>query len=89
MLYLMVMYSMTESYQNVFKMIESCASDELTPEGVRMSYYCCLESYNSHYVSHAPQSSDVCVSVISPISLIFWVTTITQMPTPADRSYLW
>jgi hypothetical protein len=33
-MYLMVMYFMTGSYQNVFKMIESCVSEELTPEEV-------------------------------------------------------
>ena len=33
-MYLMVMYFMTGNYQNVFKMIESCVSEELTPEEV-------------------------------------------------------
>lgn len=31
-MYLMVMYFITGSYQNVFKMVESCVSEELTPE---------------------------------------------------------
>jgi hypothetical protein len=53
-LYLMVMYFMTGSYQNVFKMIESCVSEELTPEEVRVCHYC-LESTTGHDVSHALQ----------------------------------
>jgi hypothetical protein len=36
-LYLMVLYFMTGSYQNVFKMIESCVSEELTAEEVSVS----------------------------------------------------
>ena len=31
-MYLMVMYFITGSYQNVFKMVESCVSEELSPE---------------------------------------------------------
>jgi hypothetical protein len=41
-LYLMVLYFMTGSYQNVFKMIESCVSEELTAEEVSVS----LVSFN-------------------------------------------
>lgn len=33
-MYLMVMYFITGSYQNVYKMMESCVSEELTPEEV-------------------------------------------------------
>jgi hypothetical protein len=36
-LYLMLLYFMTGSYQNVFKMIESCVSEELTAEEVSVS----------------------------------------------------
>jgi hypothetical protein len=34
-LYLMVMYFITGEYQDVFKMVESCVSEELNPEEVR------------------------------------------------------
>jgi hypothetical protein len=33
-LYLMVMYFITGAYQEVFKMVESCVSEDLTPEEV-------------------------------------------------------
>jgi hypothetical protein len=37
-LYLMLMYFITGSYQNVYKMMESCVSEELTPEEVSRSF---------------------------------------------------
>jgi hypothetical protein len=41
-LYLMLMYFITGSYVEVFKMVESCVSEELTPEevGSSMTEYC-------------------------------------------------
>jgi hypothetical protein len=40
-LYLMLMYFITGSYPMVFKMVESCVSEELTPEEVRAYDLCC------------------------------------------------
>jgi hypothetical protein len=37
-LYLMLMYFITGSYQNVYKMMESCVSEELTPEEVSWKF---------------------------------------------------
>ena len=44
-LYLMVMYFITGSYQNVFKMVESCVSEDLSPEEVRLASRCCIVLY--------------------------------------------
>jgi hypothetical protein len=35
-LYLMVMYFITGAYQEVFKMVESCVSEDLSPEEVSL-----------------------------------------------------
>ena len=41
-LYLMLMYFITGSYQSVYKMMESCVSEELTPEEVSLYGLFCL-----------------------------------------------
>jgi hypothetical protein len=38
-MYLMVLYFITGSYRDVFKMVESCVSEELTPEEVSIQYH--------------------------------------------------
>ena len=77
-LYLMVMYFITGSYQEVFKMVESCVSENLTPEEVsRIGVHPCL------------QDCELCSYHLSPSnkSSISWSssgTTSTQMHTRVD-----
>jgi len=41
-MYLMVLYFITGAYQDVFRMVESCVSEDLTAEEVRcIEYFCC------------------------------------------------
>ncbi len=80
-MYLMVMFFITGKYQEVFKMVESCVSEDLTAEEVRAEY-----NYVPFYLSSLIQLT--CFSLPlsrlkSSISLNSWATIIIQMRTLA------